>query len=113
MREIARRNYRANPGRSRDNQRRYYERNPLYTTWQSMMARCYNPGHQAYHNYGGRGIGVWGPWHDHARFAADIVRDLGPRPEGMTLDRAGNDGDYEPGNLRWATPAEQRANQRA
>jgi hypothetical protein len=86
---------------------------PLYVTWQNMMRRCYSPGNKAYRNYGGRGITVCDRWHDVAAFVADIMRLLGPRPDGMTLDRwPDNDGNYEPGNVRWATREQQRANMR-
>jgi hypothetical protein len=77
-----------------------------------MMARCYNPQHRWYQRYGGRGIKVWEPWHDAAVFTADIERELGQRPEGKTLDRIDNDGNYEPGNLRWATRSQQMRNRR-
>jgi hypothetical protein len=86
---------------------------PLYRTWEGMLARCERPSAAGYHNYGGRGIKVCEQWHDPRRFAADIERMLGPRPPGCTLDRyPDNDGDYKPGNVRWATKAEQAANRR-
>jgi hypothetical protein len=86
---------------------------PLYQTWTDMMRRCYNPARGDYGHYGGRGITVWQPWHDVTVFIADITQMLGPRTDGMTLDRfPDNDGNYEPGNVRWATRAQQRANQR-
>jgi hypothetical protein len=56
---------------------------------------------------------VWGPWrHDAGAFIAYIEQNLGPRPGGMSLDRRNNDGNYEPGNLRWATASEQVRNSR-
>ena len=85
---------------------------PLYGTWKGMIARCENPQHMAYENYGGRGITVCEPWHDPQVFIEDITRILGPRPEGCTLDRADNDGNYEPDNVRWADAAMQIANGR-
>ncbi len=78
---------------------------PTYMTWVSMNKRCYTPGANGYHNYGGRGIKVCDPWrHDFAAFLADV----GERPAGRTLDRIDTDGDYEPGNCRWSTPSEQQ-----
>lgn len=75
-----------------------------------MMRRCYSPKNPKYRRYGGRGIGVCAPWHDVAVFVADIEREIGVRPARMTLDRRDNDGNYEPGNVRWATPLGQAAN---
>ncbi len=84
---------------------------PLFTTWRKMIDRCENPRHPGYHRYGGRGITVCEAWHDPAVFITWIKANLGPRPDGMSLDRyPDNDGNYEPGNVRWATPREQAAN---
>jgi len=88
-------------------------RHPLYSIHNSMMQRCYSQTHAYFHCYGGRGITVCPEWHDPAAFIAWIEANLGPRPEGMTLDRIDNEtGNYEPGNVRWATWSEQRRNQR-
>jgi hypothetical protein len=64
-----------------------------------------------YPNYGARGITVCEEWHDPFAFYA-YLDTLGPCPEGYSIDRIDNDGDYEPGNIRWASSAEQRANSR-
>lgn len=81
---------------------------PEYHSWMAMKARCYNPNRRSYRWYGARGIRVVERWHVFANFLAD----MGPRPEGHSLDRIDYDGDYGPDNCRWATREEQRANQR-
>jgi len=79
-----------------------------YRSWYAMFFRCTNPKDPNYHNYGGRGIFVCERWKDFRNFLAD----MGERPQGKTLDRKENDGNYEPGNCRWATPREQAENKR-
>lgn len=85
----------------------------LYNTWNQMLRRCEDPRNHRYDRYGGRGIKVCERWYDVGQFVADIENELGPRPDGMTLDRLNNDGDYAPGNVRWASRSEQRINQAA
>lgn len=82
---------------------------PLYATWSSMRDRCKNPANHAYKNYGGRGISVCARWDSFELF----VEDLGDKPgPSYSIDRINNDGNYEPGNIRWATPLEQVRNRR-
>lgn len=81
---------------------------PLYSVWQGMRGRCRNPRAQHFAAYGGRGITVCPEWDDFARFVAD----MGPRPDGYSLDRIDNDKGYSSSNCRWATRQEQQRNQR-
>ena len=83
------------------------EKTREYKTWQGMIARCSKPSNPSYRNYGARGITVCDRWKIFTNFLAD----MGPRPEGRSLDRyPNNDGNYELGNCRWATRKEQAAN---
>jgi len=84
-----------------------------YKTWDGIKERCYNEKCKSYPNYGGRGIKIYYRWKDDpAAFCEWLDRYLGPRPEGHSLDRINNDGDYEPRNLRWADASTQIKNQR-
>lgn len=76
-----------------------------------MLDRCEDPKHKNYARYGGRGIAVCERWHDVQLFIADIEQLLGPRPPAMSIDRIDNNGNYKPGNVRWATALQQRHNQ--
>lgn len=82
---------------------------PTYNTWRAMKERCRLPSHPQYKNYGGRGVSVCERWA--VNFRA-FLADMGERPAGCTLDRVNPDGNYEPSNCRWATPAEQTRNRR-
>ena len=79
---------------------------PEHNIWFGMKDRCNNPNHHARKNYGGKGIKVCERWMDFANFYSD----MGPRPSPKhSIDRVNNDGDYEPGNCKWATMKEQNA----
>lgn len=81
---------------------------PLYGAWRRMIQRCEDEGCDDYKYYGARGIAVCERWHDFALFLDDV----GPRPEGGTIERVRNNEDYGPTNFRWATRHEQMQNTR-
>lgn len=79
-----------------------------YITWQMMITRCSNPNFPNYKYYGGRGIIVCERWRSFENFLAD----MGPRPEGYTIERVDVDGAYEPANCLWIARGEQTKNRR-
>lgn len=83
------------------------ERSPEYQSWKAMKARCNNPNNSKYPKYGGRGIKVCKKWQ---KSFAQFFKDMGKRPEGHTLHRIKNEGNYEPSNCKWATRKEQNTN---
>ena len=95
------------PCRGEDMNRKHgYYGTSTYISWSSMVYRC-NPEKADQHpRYGGRGIKVCKRWYKFENF----LKDMGERPEGLSLDRIDNDGNYTPKNCRWATAIEQRNN---
>lgn len=91
-------------------------RSSMYWIWKAMIARCESTRRRQYHNYGGRGISVCDRWRhgDGRRTGVEcFIADMGPKPSPQhSVDRRDNDGNYEPGNCRWATPLEQTRNRR-
>ena len=86
------------------------EETPEYRAWSNMLSRCNNTNHRQFPNYGGRGISVCSQWSEYKTFIADVGRRPSPA---HSIDRINNSGNYEPGNVRWATRTEQNRNTRA
>jgi hypothetical protein len=81
---------------------------PEYRSWTAMLQRCSNRSHQAWKYYGGLGVKVCKRWRKFENFLAD----MGPRPKGTSIHRRGDEGNYVPGNCRWATRKEHAADRR-
>ena len=82
----------------------------IYMVWYGMCQRCHYPGHRQFQTYGGRGITVIDEWRGHGGFERFLAH-VGARPSAThSLDRLDSNGHYEPGNVRWATRAEQARN---
>jgi len=85
----------------------------LFPIWFQIKMRCVNPKDSAYKNYGGRGITICNKWRNKFKAFYDYITALpGYGEDGMTLDRINNDGNYEPGNMRWASRKDQCINRR-
>ncbi|SAL03055.1 hypothetical protein AWB78_06495 [Caballeronia calidae] len=82
---------------------------PMYYAWQTMKQCCYNPRNHRFKDYGARGITVC----DRRRHSfAAFFEDMGERPRGKSISPKNKNGNFEPGNCRWATPLQQAANKR-
>src|SRR5690554_5561079 len=93
------------------NRRHGMSKSPAYAVWRSMLGRCLNPSHQAWENYGGRGITVCERWQEGFE---PFWADMGPTYQpGLTLERRDNGKGYSPENCKWATPQQQNRNRRS
>jgi hypothetical protein len=77
-----------------------------------MKQRCLDPNSTNFPDYGGRGVKIYEPWHAFEPFREWIVANIGRPRAGLSLDRIKTDGNYEPGNVRWATRTQQNRNKR-
>lgn len=84
------------------------KRTPTYNSWRAMMTRCYDPGHEHFFYYGGRGIEVCPRWHTFTNF----LEDMGEAPDNCWLDRKDCNEPYEPGNCRWLPRYQSNSNKR-
>ena len=82
---------------------------PLYIIWQGMKNRCYNPKHENYVNYNGKGISICDEWKDDFELFYNWSISNGYK-KGLSIDRINNNGNYEPSNCRWVTKREQMWN---
>lgn len=82
---------------------------PLYKVWTGMKRRCNSPASTGYENYGGRGISYHPDWENFETFFIDVVKGY---KKGLQLDRINNNGNYQPGNVRWADRVQQMRNVR-
>ena len=82
---------------------------PLHGIWRGIISRCTEPANSSYKDYGGRGIIICTEWKEEF---LQFVEDMGPRPEGYSVERKDNEKGYSKDNCKWATAAEQANNQR-
>ena len=89
-------------------------KSPEAIVWLGMKQRCNNKNCPAYKDYGGRGISVYKPWIHSFETFLQYLKDnnMYPKPKNMSMDRIKNDGNYEPGNIKWSTSKEQNNNRR-
>jgi len=91
-----------------------YSKTIIHKAWSDRKQRCFNPNSPDYPDYGGRGITMCERWLIFENFLEDVLAEIGESPSSRhTLDRVNNNGNYEPGNIKWSTPQEQARNRRS
>lgn len=85
----------------------------LRATYNDIKKRCYHKHSKSYRWYGALGIALHPQWHDYNIFYTEVLKEVGERPVGYTLDRVNPLGNYEPGNIKWSTPKQQARNRKA